>query len=58
MSHKATENLNRPVMSTEMETLIKSSKKKNKQTNISQQKIKVQDQVASKVNFIKHLEKS
>ena len=45
-------------MSTEMETLIKSSKKKNKQTNISQQKIKVQDQVASKANFIKHLEKS
>ena len=58
LDQEETENLNRPVMSTEMETLIKSSKKKNKQTNISQQKIKVQDQVASKVNFIKHLEKS
>lgn len=44
-----TENLNRPVMNTEMETLIKSSKKKTKQKP-SPTRNKSQDQVA-KTNF-------
>ena len=58
LDQEETENLNRPVMSTEMETLTKSSKTEERKKKVSQQKIKVQDQVASKANFIKHLGKS
>ena len=47
LNQEETENINRPVTSTEIETVIK-----NLPTN------KTQDQIASQVNSIKHLEKS
>ena len=47
LNQEETENMNRPITSNEIETVIK-----NLPTN------KVQDQMASHVNSIKHLEKS
>ena len=47
LNQEEIENMNRPITSTEIETVIK----------IFQQ-TKVQDQMASQVNSIKHLEKS
>ena len=48
LNQEETENMNRPITSTEIETVIK---------NLFQQ-TKAQDQMASQVNSIKHLEKS
>ena len=47
LNQEVTENMNRPITSTEIETVIK----------IFQQ-TKAQGQMASQANFIKHLEKS
>ena len=47
-NQKEIENTNRPITSTELETVIK----------INSQQTKVQDQMASQVNSIKYLEKS
>ena len=47
LNQEETENIYRPITSTEIETVIK-----NLPTN------KIQDQMASQVNSIKHLEKS
>ena len=47
LNQEEIENMNRPITSTEIETVIK-----NLQTN------KTQDQMASQANSIKHLEKS
>ena len=47
LNQEETENMNRPITSNEIETVIKNF-----------QKTKVQDQMASQVNSIKHLEKS
>ena len=55
LNQEEIENINRPITSTEIETVIKNlrttTKKIFKQT-------KAQDQMASQVNSIKHLEKS
>ena len=47
LNQDETENINRPITSTEIETVIKNL-----------QQTKAQDQMASQVNSIKHLEKS
>ena len=47
LNQEETENMNRPITSNEIETVIKNL-----------QQTKVQDQMASQVNSIKHLEKS
>ena len=47
MNEEEIENMNRPITSNEIETVIKNL-----------QQTKVQDQIASQVNSIKHLEKS
>ena len=47
LNQEEIENMNRPMTSNEIETMIKSF-----------QKTKVQDQMASQANSIKHLEKS
>ena len=46
-NHEKIENMNRPVTSTEIKTVIKNS-----------QQTKVQDQMASQMTFLTHLEKS
>ena len=46
LNQEETENMNRPITSTEIETVIKNS-----------QQTKVQDLMASQANSIKHLEK-
>ena len=52
LNREEIENINRPITSNEIETVIK--KKKNK----TSQQTKVQDQMSSQVKSIKHLEKS
>ena len=47
LNQEEIENMNRPITSNEIETVIKNF-----------QQMKVQDQMASQVNSIKHLEKS
>ena len=47
LNQEEIENINRPITSTEIETVIKNL-----------QKTKAQDKMASQVNSIKHLEKS
>ena len=47
LKQKKIENMNRPITSNEIETMIKIL-----------QVTKLQDQMASQVNYIKHLEKS
>ena len=47
LNQEETENMNRPITSTEIETVIKNS-----------QQTKVQDQMAPQANSIKHLERS
>ena len=47
MNQEETENMNRPITSTEIETVIKNF-----------QQTKVQDKMASQANSTKHLEKS
>lgn len=47
LNHKETENLKRPIISNEIELMIKKP-----------QQTKVQDQIESQVNSIKHLSKS
>ena len=47
LSQEKIENVNRPITSTDIETVMKNF-----------QQTKVQDQMASQVNFIKHLEKN
>ena len=47
LNQEETENIKRPITSTEIETVIKNPPTK-----------KVQDQTASQANFIKHLEES
>ena len=62
LNQEETEYMNRPITCTEIETVIKSlptdKKRKRKKKKKVFQQTKVQDQVASQVNSIKHLEKS